>query len=157
MIKPMLSPHLSLEEAYRSDIAARAGIDNRPSNGALIQLELLAQTVFEPLRAEFGPLIVTSGYRSPALNALVPGSSTTSAHVFGCALDLKPTAPGIKLSSVILWLRGSSVPFDQAIYEYAAWVHVGIKKPRHTTPRRQCLMKFAGAGYQAFDPRIAIR
>jgi hypothetical protein len=43
----------------------------------------------EPIRKHFGkPIFLSSGYRSKALNSAVPGSSSTSQHCSGEALDL---------------------------------------------------------------------
>ena len=148
-----LSANLSLGECTRSDIAARAGLDNTPPLDAIKNLRRLAVTVFEPMRAQFGPLFVSSGYRSPELNLLVPGSAASSAHCFGCALDLRPLSRTVRLRDMIAWLAAGPIPFDQAIYEFGAWIHVGIEKPPHAGPRRMVLMKFAGEPYRVFDGR----
>lgn len=45
---------------------------------------------FRLLRSKFGfPVLVTSGYRCPRYNQSLPGSSLTSFHQVGCAIDLK--------------------------------------------------------------------
>ena len=88
-----LTPHFTLAEFMRSDTAARLAIDNTPTRHHLANLHVLAAKL-EEVRALFGqPLIITSGYRSPALNAAVDGSATSS-HCEGLAADFHIPAFG---------------------------------------------------------------
>ena len=60
-------------------------------------LEKLCKEVLQPIRDKYGKAItVTSGYRSPKLNAAV-GGVKTSQHVLGQAVDIKCTSTSIKL------------------------------------------------------------
>lgn len=132
----MLSPHFSLEEFLASQTAAREGIDNSPSPEHLENLKRTA-AVMEKVRELLGnkPIIVSSGYRSPALNAAVGGSST-SAHCFGLACDFQCPAFGTPheicetLQACVMQLG-----IDQLIDEYppGGWVHIGLREgdPRH--------------------------
>lgn len=140
-----LSEHFSLEELT---ITQHREIDNSPTPEIVVRLSVLATSFLEPIRAKWGRLMVTSGYRSPALNAAIGGSSKTSAHMLGCAADLIPLdkPPDVDLethiASMVLWLRDQSgLQFDQAISEINAvghrWLHVGIAVAH--PPRRQCL------------------
>ena len=65
-----------------------AQIENLPSWTDVDNLLDLAVLVLDPIREAWGqPLIVTSGYRSPQLNAAV-GGVPTSAHMEGYAVDI---------------------------------------------------------------------
>ena len=92
-----LSSHLDLSEVTYSETAKRLGISNEPTAIHLEALKKLAENVFEPVRTHFAkPIKVSSGYRSAALNAATPGSSATSQHCKGEALDLDPTNQSAK-------------------------------------------------------------
>ena len=80
-----------------------------------------------------GPMIVTSGYRSPRLNRAI-GGQRNSQHCRGEAADIIPARAGLfELYNFIGFASGLS--FDQLIYEFGVWVHVSYS-PRH---RRECL------------------
>jgi hypothetical protein len=80
----------------------------------------LCANILEPIRAKFGPLLVTSGYRDPVRNAAA-GGKKASFHLYEddqCAADFK--VPGVDILEVFRWLRlESHLPFDKAILEYA--------------------------------------
>jgi len=125
----MLSPHFTLEEFTISQTAAREGIDNSPSSEHLENLKRMAG-VMEEVRVLLGnkPIIVSSGYRSPALNVAVGGSSV-SAHCAGLACDF--TCPGFGSPYEIcrvLQPRMLELGVDQLIYEFGAWVHLGLSE-----------------------------
>lgn len=120
-----LSEHFTLEELTASETAARLAINNVPTVVVMGRLKLLAATL-EEVRAHLGhPLLITSGYRSPALNAKVPGSSDTSAHTLGWAADFKCPGFGPPMA-VCRALSASGIRFDQIILEYATWTHISI-------------------------------
>lgn len=129
-----LSPHLTLEEVVNSDTAKRLGISNQPTAEHLANLKLLATNIFEPIRTHFGkPIFVSSGYRSKALNAAVPGSSTTSQHCSGEALDLDQDNATYGITNVMVFnYIKDNLNFDQLIWEYGTkdkpdWVHVSYE------------------------------
>lgn len=149
------SEHFSHREMVVSDTAARVGIDNRLPAELVPNMERLCQDFLEPIRAEFGVIRITSGYRCARLNELI-GGSATSAHVLARAADLEPMDPCVTLREVVEWVSRSKLAFDQVIYEFANWVHLGIAAPGKR-PRRQSLMIFRGSGYIPFDsadPRV---
>lgn len=121
-----LTEHFTLEEMCESQLAARLGIDNAPPPDAVERLRRLCEDVLEPARAALGPLRVSSGYRSPALNAATPGAVSTSQHMRGCAADVVPLqATRMDLARWVV----ANAPHDQVILEYGteaepAWVHV---------------------------------
>ena len=129
--------HFQLHELTKSSTATRYGIDNTPNNEIKENLNQLVDNILDPLREAYGkPIIVTSGYRCPALNKVLNGSKT-SQHVKGQAADIRTVSDtpqdNKKLFDLILELK---LPFDQLINEYNFnWVHVSYG-PRH---RRQVL------------------
>jgi hypothetical protein len=139
-----LSSHLDLSEVTYSETAKRLGISNEPTAIHLEALKKLAENVFEPVRTHFAkPIKVSSGYRSAALNAATPGSSATSQHCKGEALDLDqdgmPT--GVTNKMVFDYIK-ANLNFDQLIWEYGTdanpdWVHVSYSF--QGTQRKQVL------------------
>lgn len=126
----MLSPNFSLAELTTSQFAARMGIDNTPGPDALANLHRLA-IALERVRAWLNrPVIILSGYRSPAVNRGV-GGARRSAHLSGLAADFICPSYG-KVIDVFEALRMSGIVYDQLIAERSAWVHLAIADhPRH--------------------------
>lgn len=139
-----LSPHFSLAELTRSAWAKANGISNKPiSPEHWSNLRRLANEL-ERVRAVLGnnPILVSSGYRNPVVNRAVGGVSN-SAHSLGLAADF--TCPGFgNVTQVCRAIELSDVNFDQLIWEYGSWVHLGFSVGE---PRRQVLSKRAGQGY----------
>jgi zinc D-Ala-D-Ala carboxypeptidase len=153
-------PTFPLDELTRSATAIRLGLANVPGPVELANLSRLATTVLAPVEQLAGePLIVDSGYRSPAVNQAV-GGEPDSEHVLGLAADLRPltTAKGIAgalriLFQLVAGPRGAEIPFDQLILE-SGCVHVSAA-PAGQDPRRECLIRQGDAGawtYERYDP-----
>lgn len=136
-----LSPHFHLEEFTVSRDAVKFGISNEPDEDARRNLLRLAQ-MLEVVRNELGgnALIITSGYRSKKLNAMV-GGAPNSAHSNGMAADF--ICPGfgspLKICQAII---SAGIDFDQMILE-PGWVHFSIADK----PRRQILTARPGSRY----------
>lgn len=139
-----LSTHFALVEFTRSATAAARGIDNTPGPVHLANLRRLAATLEEVRAILRVPVIITSGYRSPALNLAVDGS-TTSDHSNGLAADF--TAPRFgDVRAVCEAIRASPIQYDQLIFEQGPrsdWVHLGIG----TRMRREVLSWRSGRGF----------
>jgi zinc D-Ala-D-Ala carboxypeptidase len=125
-----LSPHFTLEELTKSQVGDRMGINNLPGAAALDSLKVLCERVLEPIRIQFGPVFVNSGYRGPELNKAVGGVST-SQHCLGQAADIE--VPGVANGTLALWIS-ENLDFDQVILECyrkgqpnSGWVHVSYK------------------------------
>ncbi len=117
-----LSPNFSLSEMTASDAAARHNVSNVPTGQTLANLTETAKKM-ERVRQILGrPIIVTSGYRSPAVNKII-GGADTSAHTLGYAVDFK--VPGLTPFEVCKALKGQ-LSYDQLIFEYAAWTHISF-------------------------------
>jgi hypothetical protein len=138
-------------EVVHSNLASRLGIDNDPSPEQIGNAKRLAHTLLDPTRAYFGPLRVNSWFRCLELNSRIPGSSNTSAHVEALAADIRPVDRDVKLYTIMNWIIAQpDLPFDQVIYEYGRWLHVGAARDGRV-PRRQTLMKFTGTVYLPYD------
>ena len=82
--------YFKISEFTQSHTATAHSIANVPTAEAVKNLELLVTRVLDPLREAWGsPIIVTSGYRCPELNARV-GGVKTSYHLRGMAADIRP-------------------------------------------------------------------
>lgn len=134
-----LSPHFSLAELTRSETAQRYQINNVPDAAGVAKLVRVATTILEPVRAHFArPVIVNSGYRSPAVNKRVPESSDTSQHTLCEAVDFE--VPGISNYEVAKWIADGGLlqGFGQLILEFytpgqpaSGWVHCSLRTDRH--------------------------
>jgi len=125
-----LTEHFSLDELVNSQIATRRRIDNTPTDRIVDNLKSTA-AVLEEIRALVGkPIVVSSGYRCPALNVAVGGASK-SMHVQGLAADIN--AVGLSARELAQKIAASDILFDQVIFE-GHWVHVGLSEKE---PRRQ--------------------
>ena len=127
-----LSPHFTLSEASKSQVALRLGIDNTPPPTVIPKLRLVAETILEPCRAKFKkPFSPSSWYRCPELNRAI-GSKLTSQHVQGEAVDFE--IPGVSNLDVARFIRDELL-FDQLILEFfdgspdSGWVHCSFTDP----------------------------
>lgn len=121
MKRPMLSEHFSFDELTVCRRHPELADKNRLEASAFCdKLTDLCQAVLEPVRSAFGPVVITSGYRCPALNAAV-GGAATSQHAKAEAADF--IVPGRDLDDVFEWIQKAIIPFDQVILE-PGWIHV---------------------------------
>lgn len=136
-----LTQNFRLEEFLVSETAARFGIDNTPTHEVIDNLKRLA-SVLEDVRARLGkPIIITSGYRSPALNAVIPGSSRNSMHQQGLAVDFISPTYGTPYE-ICKAISETNIEFDQLIHEFGNWVHFGLS---NEPPRKQLLTAKRGS------------
>ena len=91
--KMKLSEHFTLGELTKT----KTGIDNVPNQEQVNNLKRLCGWL-EKLRKRWNdiygegddPIIINSGFRSPAVNKAV-GGATLSNHLTGCAVDIRST------------------------------------------------------------------
>lgn len=121
-----LTEHFDLSEFTVSQTASRYGLDNTPNDEIIQNLHNLAETL-EDVRKVLGkPIIISSGYRSIAVNRLV-GGAANSFHTKGLAADF--TCPGFgNVDSVCraLYPKMQEFGIDQLIKEFNSWTHLGI-------------------------------
>jgi len=127
------------------------GMPNVPDATARTNLRFLCSEILDPLRRHLGrPVRVTSGYRSPAVNKAVRGSSK-SAHMRGEAADIK--VDGLTCTDIVDAIITLGVQYDQVIaYALArgGHVHIGIKAGAGNRQRRELLWAPEGGGYRAY-------
>ena len=146
-----ISKHITLKEATYSATGEAKKIDNSPTAEHLANMKLLAEKVFEPVREWYGkPIKINSFYRSKALNLAIPGSSLTSQHSFGQAMDMDTAADNKKLFNYIR----ENLDWDQLIWEFGTndnpdWVHVSYKA---TGNRKQILKAKKVNGKSTYEP-----
>ena len=129
----MISEHISLAEATKSQEAIRKGLDNTPGMDEIEAMQLVAEKVFEPLRAAMGcPIPLTSFYRSDELNKAI-GGSAMSDHCKGRAIDMDRDGLAGPTNADLFHHVREHLPFDQLIWEFGdrtnpAWVHVSYRE-----------------------------
>ena len=149
-----LSKNFTLTEFTKSQTALRQGIDNRPGTIHLHNAKLLFGNVVQPVRDHFGPTVINSGYRGPALNEAVGGSSK-SQHCKGEAADIE--CPGTPNYDVAKWIE-ENLDFDQLILEFytpgipdSGWVHVSYKSEGN---RKSVLTAMKENGKTVYKPGL---
>ena len=162
-----LSENFTLEELIRSETAVAKKISNKPTTAHKRVLKHTCQYLLEPLRKLLNEkykeykkkkvkevsIRITSGYRSPKLNAAV-GGSTTSQHTKGECADIEAVITynnGVKAvlpfnelyEDIKGWVKEGKISVDQCIQEQssvgAKWVHVGHSSWGATKDRKQFL------------------
>lgn len=167
-----LSEHFTLDEMICSDTAKAKKINNSPTEIHKKVLKHTCQYLLEPLRALLNEkykiyngkkvkkvtIKVTSGYRSAALNAAIPGSSSTSQHCKGEAADIEVSVVymnnvravipyNIIYEDIKSWVKSGRLSVDQCIQERSGsskWVHVSHHNAGKTKDRRQFLKYLNG-------------
>lgn len=131
-----LSKNFTLEELVFSVTANNHGINNKPGDEATACLRRLAVEVLQPIRDAWGkPIVVTSGYRCPALNKAV-GGVANSQHIYGQAADIKATNPadnGKLFACIKQLIETGKIRVGQCVWEYGTrkvprWVHVSLPR-----------------------------
>jgi zinc D-Ala-D-Ala carboxypeptidase len=146
-----LTTHFNLDEFLVSQTAARLGIDNTPTDAKLENIKKLACYLEEVRLFVRKPIHISSGYRSPALNKNIPGSSKNSAHCLGLAADCR--IEGMTPFEACELVSGNFPGFDQIIYEFgpSGWMHVGLSNGQ---PRGQLLSAVRRMGQTFYLPGL---
>lgn len=139
-----LSHHFSWKEAT----VTQTGLPNTPTNQDHIDRISYTALQMEIVRAVLGrnPIIISSWYRSPAVNKAV-GGVPTSEHAVGAAVDFKCPVYGTPYQICQSLLQHSHVlNYNQLIYE-GAWVHISFP-PDGTKGKNEVLTMKAGKYYK---------
>lgn len=133
-----LTPHFYLTELTASNTAARLRLDNTPPPELVPRLVRTAE-MLERIRSTLNaPIVVTSGYRSRAVNTAV-GGVTSSDHAQGHAADIvaprygTPTQMARALAPLI-----ETLGIGQLILEGIKgkqWLHVSTRVPEKLSNR----------------------
>jgi len=131
-----------------SQTAQRRGIKNIPTRAQAKAMVKIYRDIFEKVKAAEPSAVVSSGFRSEALNRAVKGAKTSQHtypvnHLGVCvagAIDIDSKLNPRKLSTVVrAVVEANGVNWDQLIIEFPpnGWVHVsmrfdGVKGRRQT-------------------------
>jgi len=153
-----LSEHFNLKEFTKSETAIRKRIDNTPNSVHATNLKAVCEKILEPVRKHFGkPVRINSGYRGPALNAAVGGSSK-SQHCNGEAVDFE--IDGLPNPELAKWVS-ENCDFDQIILEFydpkegpnSGWVHASYSAGKN---RKQKLTAVTENGKTVYKPGFVV-
>ena len=144
----MISKHISNKEGVFSRTALRLDIKNTPDDYHLVNMQVIAENVFEPLREWVGgPIKINSFYRSKELNLAI-GGSAKSQHCEGRAIDIDDSF-GFKSNADMFDYIKNNLDFDQLIWEFGSkdnpdWVHVSYASPDENRKRVMQVFKIKG-------------
>jgi len=153
-----LSPNFKLSEFTKSETAIRKRIDNTPGPVHAENLKKVCEKILEPVRNHFGkPVRINSGYRGPALNAAVGGSSK-SQHCNGQAVDFE--IDGLPNPVLAKWVA-DNCEFDQIILEFydpkegpnSGWVHASYAEGAN---RKQIMTAMTVNGKTVYKPGLVV-
>lgn len=135
-----------LYEFTRSGVAIENDLDNTPNAQQTAVLKALCDNILEPLRLHFGPIVISSGFRSQKVNRLV-GGVPSSQHMKGEAADIV-VGDKARATAMFDFIR-RHLDFDQLIWEPVGaanprWLHVS-----YTTKRKNRGMVLGGRCFPA--------
>ena len=148
-----LSEHFSLGELTKTKHKTADG--NIPSHVVIENLKCICENWLEDLRYSYNtlyvwnveggmrnenthdadedePIIINSGYRSPAVNKLAGGSKTSN-HLSGCAVDIRCAGKEqmIRYASILLDIAdGTKQDYDELLLEQhgsVCWLHFAVR------------------------------
>ena len=125
-----LSPHFTLGELTKTKHVTADG--NIPSHVVIENLKRLCPWLEELRRRYNEPIIINSGYRSPAVNKLAGGSNTSN-HLTGCAVDIRCVGKEqmIRYASILLDIAdGTKQDYDELLLEQhgsVCWLHFAVR------------------------------
>jgi len=126
----------------------------------LDNMKYVATEIFDKAREYAGgPLLASSFFRCKELNDSVPGSSKTSQHMTGEAIDIDCDAYGYSSNKGIFLYILNNLAFDQLILEYPdetgkpSWVHVSKSKKKN---RHEVLVKLKAKYIRYEDYKVGM-
>lgn len=138
-----LSEHLTSEAFVFSDTAIRNNINNELPAALVYPAQVFAYKLYEPLLAIIGPVHLNSGFRSLALNNILPNSSKTSQHMQANAVDVVPTTCGL-IEAFKNLLLSETFFFDQLMLEgvnaahpKGRWIHASYNSSKEDSEQRK--------------------
>ena len=143
-----LSPHFTLGELTKTKYQTADG--NIPSHVVIENLKRICENWLEDLRYSYNtlyclqpgedyetsknvePIIINSGYRSPAVNKLA-GGAVGSNHLTGCAVDIRCAGKEqmIRYAAILLDIAdGTKQDYDELLLEQhgsVCWLHFAVR------------------------------
>ena len=130
-----LSEHFTLAELTKTSVK----IDNVPNQEQVENLKRVCGWL-EQLRRRWNnlygegddPIVINSGFRSPAVNKAV-GGVPTSNHLTGCAVDIRCIGmeQALRYAAILLDISDlNNEDFDELLIEQKAhvvWIHFAVK------------------------------
>ena len=157
-----LTPHFTLGELCKTKHDTEDG--NIPSHVHIENLKRICENWLEDLRYSYNtlyclepgedyetsknvePIIINSGYRSPAVN-LLAGGAKTSNHLSGCAVDIRCAGKEqmIRYASILVDIAdGTKQDFDELLLEQhgnVCWLHFAVRPPSQGNRRKIDFLK----------------
>ena len=125
-----LSEHFSLGELTKTKHVTPDG--NIPSGVVVENLKRLCPWLEElRLRCKV-PIVINSGYRSPAVNKLAGGAANSN-HLSGCAVDIRCAGKEqmIRYAAILLDIAdGTKQDYDELLLEQhgsVCWLHFAVR------------------------------
>ena len=130
-----LTPHFTLGELTKT----RVNIENVPNEAQVNNLKRLCRWL-EKLRKRWNdlygegddPIVINSGFRSPAVNKAV-GGVPTSNHLTGCAVDIRCIGmeQALRYAAILLDISDlNKEDFDELLIEQKGrviWIHFAVR------------------------------
>lgn len=129
--KGKITENFYWSEFFKSNIAKRKNITNIPQKEWIYEnIEKLCVNILQPLRDKFGPIYITSGFRSVELNNEIGGSKWSN-HLYGYAADIESRE--YPLITLLEWIH-DKCDYRELIAEYFpnGWIHVAYKNNHNT-------------------------
>ena len=127
-----------------SHAAVCAGV--RPQSKVADDCTLAPDPGAAPASRKEEPIIINSGYRSPAVNQLAGGAKTSN-HLSGCAVDIRCAGKEqmIRYASILLDIAdGTKQDFDELLLEQhgnVCWLHFAVRPPSQGNRRKIDFLK----------------
>ena len=125
-----LSEHFSLGELTKTRHVTPDG--NIPSGVVVENLKRLCPWLEELRLRCKAPIVINSGYRSPAVNKLA-GGAVNSNHLSGCAVDIRCAGKEqmIRYAAILLDIAdGTKQDYDELLLEQhgsVCWLHFAVR------------------------------
>ena len=126
-----LSPHFTLGELTKTKHVTPDG--NIPSHVVIENLKRLCPWLEELRRRYNEPIIINSGYRSPAVNKLAGGAANSN-HLTGCAVDIRTYGmeQAMRYAVILMdYADDSNLDFDEILIEKnskgSIWLHFAVR------------------------------
>ena len=125
-----LSPHFTLGELTKT---RHVTPDGNISSGVVVENLKRLCPWLEELRLRCkAPIVINSGYRSPAVNKLA-GGAVNSNHLSGCAVDIRCAGKEqmIRYAAILLDIAdGTKQDYDELLLEQhgsVCWLHFAVR------------------------------